>query len=130
MKDNFTGTTYTVVLYECPEIKIGTEFMKYYFSELFFMKIPIKLSGGVIKALAEQRINDKPVSRDELLLLRFDDDVNWPQINFETPMKKNYTLMLPDGTIKEKKYAKELIEHLTGRKDYPNTPYKEIFTHE
>jgi hypothetical protein len=53
MKDQFTGTTYTVVLYECPEIKIDPEFAKYYFSELFFLKVPIKLTGGVIKALAE-----------------------------------------------------------------------------
>jgi hypothetical protein len=131
MKDNFTGTTYTVVLYECPEIKIDPAFSKFFFSEVFFMKVPIKLHGGVIKALAEQRINDKPVMRAELLLLRFNDEANWSGgVSFETPMEKNYNLMLPDGTRKEKQFAKELVEHLTGNKEYPTVPYKELFDHE
>ena len=130
MKDNFTGTTYTVVLYECPEIKIDPEFAKYYFSELFFMKVPITLSGGVIKAVAEQRINDKPVMRAELLLLRFNDDANWDGVSFMTPIEKGYTHMLPDGTKKEKEYAKELVEELSGKTDYPTIPYREEFDHE
>ncbi|MCW3125370.1 MAG: hypothetical protein JWO03_1028 [Bacteroidetes bacterium] len=131
MKDQFTGTTFTVVLYECPEIKIDPEFAKYYFSELFFLKVPIKLHGGVIKALAEQRINDKPVMREELLLMRFDDEASWKGgVSFQTPMEKGYTFMLPDGPKKEKQYAKELIEHLTGRTDYPTVPFKEMFDHE
>jgi hypothetical protein len=130
MKDQFTGTTYTVVLYECPQIKIDPEFAKYYFSELFFMKVPIKLKGGVIKALAEQRIDDKPVMRDELLLMRFDDEQSWKGVNFETPVSKGYTLMLPDGTKKEKAYTKELIQSLTGKPDYPTVPYRQEFDHE
>lgn len=130
MKDNFTGTTFTVVLYECPEIKIDPEFSKYYFSELFFMKVPIKLTGGIIKALAEQRVNDKPVNRSELLLLRMNDDANWDGVSFMTPMDKGYTYMLPDGTSKEKKYAKELMEELSGRADYPTIPFREEFDHE
>jgi len=130
MKDNFTGTTYTVVLYECPEIKIAPQFSQYYFSELFFMKVPIRLTGGVIKAVAEERVNDKPVMRAELLLLRFNDDAKWDQVSFMTPMDKGYTYMLPDGTSKEKKYAAELMEGLTGRKDYPTIPYREEFDHE
>lgn len=130
MKDNFTGTTYTVVLYECPEIKIDPEYSKYFFSELFFMKVPIKLSGGIIKALAEQRINDKPVMRAELLLMRFDDEASWKGVDFSTPIEKGYTLMLPDGTKKEKTFVKELVHHLSGKEDYPNVPYKEMFDHE
>ena len=130
MKDNFTGTTYTVVLYECPEIKIDPEFSKFFFGEIFFLKVPIRLHGGVIKALAEQRINDKPVMRAELLLLRFNDDENWKGVDFHTPMEKKYTLMLPDGTHKEKQFAKELVEHITGQKDYPSVPYKQLFDHE
>jgi hypothetical protein len=131
MKDQFTGTTYTVVLYECPEIKIDPEFAKYYFSELFFLKVPIKLTGGVIKALAEQRIDDKPVSRDELLLMRFDDEASWQfGTSFETPIEKGYTYMLPDGPKKQKQYAKELIEHLSGKPDYPTIPFRQEFDHE
>lgn len=130
MKDNFTGTTYTVVLYECPEIKIDPEYSKYYFSELFFMKVPITLSGGVIKAVAEQRINDKPVMRAELLLLRFNDDAHWDGVSFMSPMEKGYTYMLPDGTKKEKEYARELMQELSGRQDYPTIPYREEFDHE
>ena len=131
MKDNFTGTTYTVVLYECPEIKIDPEYAKFFFGEVFFLKVPIKLHGGVIKALAEQRINDKPVMRAELLLLRFNDEENWKGgVDFNTPMSKKYTLMLPDGTRKEKQFAKELVEHLSGEKDYPTVPFKTLFDHE
>jgi hypothetical protein len=130
MKDNFTGTTYTVVLYECPEIKIDPEFSKYYFSEVFFMKVPLRINGGIIKAVAEQRIDNKPVMRAELILMRFDDDAKWPGVTFETPMGKGYTYMLPDGTKKEKQYAKELMEDLSGRKDYPTIPYREDFAHE
>ena len=131
MKDDFTGTTYTVVLYECPDIKIDPEFSKYYFSELFFLKVPIKLTGGVIKALAEQRINDKPVEREELLLMRFDDEASWKGgVHFEPPFSKDFTMMLPDGTKKQKQYAKELIQELTGKADYPTVPYKQDFDHE
>jgi hypothetical protein len=128
MKDKFTGTTYTVVLYECPDIKIDPEYSRYFFAELFFMKVPIKVEGGIIKALAEQRINNKPVSRDELILRRFDDDAHWP-VDFKTPIEKGYTMMMPDGSPKEKKYAKELLEELSGRKDYPTVPYREEFDH-
>lgn len=131
MKDQFTGTTYTVVLYESPLIKIDPEFSKYYFSELFFMKVPIKLTGGVIKALAEQRIDNKPVVREELQLRAFDNEAGWEGgVDFTTPMDKGYTFMLPDGTKKEKQYAKELIERLTGKKDYPTIPYRQEFDHE
>ncbi len=131
MKDQFTGTTYTVVLYESPLIKIDPEFSKYYFSELFFMKVPIKLTGGVIKALAEQRIDNKPVVREELQLRGFDGEDGWEGgVDFSTPMDKGYTYMLPDGTKKEKQYAKELIERLTGKKDYPTIPYRQEFDHE
>jgi hypothetical protein len=66
---------------------------------LFFLKVPIKLTGGVIKALAEQRINDKPVEREELLLMRFDDEASWKGgVHFEPPFTKDFTMMLPDGT--------------------------------
>jgi len=130
MKDQFTGTTYTAVLYECPDIKINEEFAKYYFSEVFFLKVPLRLTGGIIKAVAEQRINDKPVMRAELVLMRFNDDAAWDGVSFETPMEKGYTYMLPDGTKKEKEYAKELIEELSGRPDYPTIPFKEEFEHE
>jgi hypothetical protein len=130
MKDNFTGTTYTVVLYECPDIKIDPEFSKFYFSEVFFMKVPLRINGGIIKAVAEQRIDNKPVMRAELILMRFDDDASWKGVTFETPMDKGYTYMLPDGTKKEREYAKELIEDLTGRKDYPTIPFREDFEHE
>lgn len=130
MKDQFTGTTYTVVLYECPEIKIDPEFSKYYFSEVFFLKVPLRLNGGIIKALAEQRINDKPVMRAELILMRFDEEDKWDGVSFETPMEKGYTFMLPDGTKKEKEYAKELMQELSGRSDYPTIPYREEFEHE
>ncbi len=131
MKDNFTGTTYTVILYESPLIQIDPEFSKYYFSELFFMKVPIKLTGGVIKALAEQRIDNKPVVREELELRRFDDEAGWQGgVDFSTPMDKGYTYMLPDGTKKEKQYAKELMERLSGKKDYPTVPYRQEFDHE
>ena len=130
MKDNFTGTTYTVVLYECPEIKIDPEFSKYYFSEVFFLKVPLRLNGAIIKAVAEQRINDKPVMRAELVMLRFNDDASWDGVSFMTPMEKGYTFMLPDGTKKEKEYSKELIEELSGRPDYPTILYREEFEHE
>lgn len=131
MKDQFTGTTYTVVLYESPLIKIDPEFAKYYFSELFFMKVPIKLTGGVIKALAEQRIDNKPVVREELQLRGFDNEAGWEGgVDFSTPMDKGYTYMLPDGSKKEKQYAKELIERLSGKKDYPTVPYRQEFDHE
>ena len=132
MKDNFTGTTYTVVLYECPEIRIDPEFSKYYFSEVFFMKVPIQLNGGIIKAVAEQRIDNKPVMRAELVLMRFNNEAEWQGegVSFMTPMDKGYTYMLPDGTKKEKEYAKELMEELSGRKDYPTIPHREEFDHE
>ena len=38
--------------------------------------------------------------------------------------------MLPDGTKKEKEYAKELMQELSGRQDYPTIPYREEFDHE
>jgi hypothetical protein len=129
MKDKFTGVTYTVVLYECPRIKIDPEYSKYFFGELFFLKAPIRFEGAIIKALAEQRINNKPVSRDELLISTIDGVGDWPQVSFQTPIDKGYTMMMPDGTIKDKKYAKELLEELSGRKDYPVTPYREEFDH-
>ena len=127
MKDNFTGTTYTVVLYECPDIKIDPEYSKYYFSELFILKVPIRLEGAVIKALAEQRIDDKTVSRDELLLSQFNDEADWPAVSFETPIDRNYTMMLPEGSPRDKKYVKELVEDISGRKDYPTIPYRMEF---
>jgi hypothetical protein len=128
MRDKFTGTTYTVVLYECPDIKVDAEYSKYFFGELFFMKVPIRLEGGIIKALAEQRIGNKPVSRDELILINFDSEANWP-VNFETPIEKNFTMMLPDSGHKDKEYAKELLEDVSGRTDYPTVPYREEFDH-
>jgi hypothetical protein len=130
MKDNFTGTTYTVVLYECPEIKINPEFSKYYFSEVFFLKVPLRLNGAIVKAVAEQRIDNKPVMRAELVLMRFNDDAAWKGVTFQTPIEQNYTFMLPDGTKKEREYAKELLEDLSGRKDYPTISYKQEFEHE
>ena len=130
MKDNFTGTTYTVVLYECPDIKVDPEYNKYYFSELFVLKVPIRLSGAVIKAVAEQRIFDKPVSRDELLLSQFNDEGSWPAVSFETPIDRSYTMMLPVGGHREKEYARELVEELSGRKDYPTIPYRVEFDHD
>lgn len=129
MKDKFTGVTFTVVLYECPEIKIDPEYSKYFFSELFFMKVPIRFDGAIIKALAEQRIDNKPVSRDEIILSTFNNDSPWPLLTWESPIEKNYTMMLPDGNHKERQYAKELLEELTGRNDYPTTPYRVEFDH-
>ncbi|MFN8310160.1 MAG: hypothetical protein U0T73_09385 [Chitinophagales bacterium] len=130
MRDKFNGTTFTVVLYECPEIQIDPAYQKFYFSELFFMKVPIKLTGGVIKALAEMRVKDKPVSRGELLLLRFD-DLRWPvPVDFKTPIEKNYTLVEPDTGKKDRERAKRLVEEISGRKDYPSTSFKEGFEHE
>jgi hypothetical protein len=58
------------------------------------------------------------------------DDANWDGVSFMTPMDKGYTYMLPDGTSKEKKYAKELMEELSGRADYPTIPFREEFDHE
>jgi hypothetical protein len=130
MKDNFTGTTYTVVLYECPDIKIDAEYSKYYFSEVFFLKVPLRLNGAIIKALAEQRIDNKPVMRAELILMRYNDEGGWKGVDFHTPMDRGYTFMLPEGTKKERAYAKELMEELSGRKDYPTIPYKQGFEHE
>jgi hypothetical protein len=130
MKDNFTGTTFTVVLYECPDIHIDPEYSKYYFSEVFFLKVPIRLNGAILKATAEQRIDNKPVMRAELILMQFDKDADWPGVTFETPMDKGYTYMLPDGTKKEKQYAKELMEDLSGKPDYPTIPYRQEFEHE
>lgn len=130
MADKFNGTTYTVVLYECPEIAIDPAFQKYYFSELFFMKVPIKLTGGVIKAVAEMRVKDKPVTRGELLLMRFDDE-RWPvPIDFTTPIERNYTMVEPDTGKKDRERAKRLLEELSGKKDYPTVPFREGFDHE
>jgi hypothetical protein len=63
--------------------------------------------------------------------MRFDDEASWQfGTSFETPIEKGYTYMLPDGPKKQKQYAKELIEHLSGKPDYPTIPFRQEFDHE
>lgn len=129
MRDKFNGTTYTVTLYECPEIEIDPIYAKYYFSELFFMKVPIKLHGGVIKALAEMKIGDRVITRGELLLHRFNDD-KMKGDEFIPPIQKGYRLMLPDSGKKDRQRAQELANELSGNPNYPSVPYRSGMEHE